>query len=180
MTKEAAEKLYLGIVSDTNRFLFSYTSDKTFLYTSKLVKEYDLNFKELYDSLYLRPYKELKFQGYIESHLQVTDHGLAYIKITDAILKEYDVDAATAGNMINNFNYINEIYVWATFTEDIRNGNIRGSIRSRGPIINDVASRFRGGGHMYASGVKPSTFEEVDLIIEALNQRCKEYKDKIT
>ena len=180
MTKEAAEKLYLGIVSDTNRFLFSYTSDKTFLYTSKLVKEYDLNFKELYDSLYLRPYKELKFQGYIESHLQVTDHGLAYIKITDAILKEYDVDAATAGNMINNFNYINEIYVWATFTEDIRNGNIRGSIRSRGPIINDVAARFRGGGHMYASGVKPSTFEEVDLIIEALNQRCKEYKDKIT
>ena len=178
MTEEAAKKLYIGIVSDTNRFLFSYTSEKTFLYTSKLLKDYRFDFKEIYDSLYLRPLKELKFQGYIESHLKVTEYGFAYIKITDDILKEYDVDAATAGNMINNFNYINEIYAWATFTEDVKNNNIRGSIRSRGPIINDVAAKFRGGGHMYASGVKPMSFEEVDLIIDALNQRCKEYKNQ--
>ena len=91
-------------MADTNRFLFSYTSEKTFLYVSKLIKQYDLNFKELYDYLYLRPYKELKFQGYIESHLQVTENGFAYIMIHNDLLKEYDVDAATAGNMINNFN----------------------------------------------------------------------------
>ena len=30
INKDAAEKLYMGLVSDTNRFLYDYTSSKTF------------------------------------------------------------------------------------------------------------------------------------------------------
>ena len=62
------------------------------------------------------------------------------MKISNDELKKYNVDAATAGNMVNNFNYINEVYAWAIFSEDLSNDVIRGSIRSRGPIINEVAS----------------------------------------
>lgn len=180
MTKEAAEKLYIGLVADTDRFLFSYTSPKTFYLVSQLISETNIDFTKLYDNLYLRPWKEAKFEGYILSHLKITENGFAYANITNKVLEEYDVDAATAGNMVNRFNYIDEIYAWAIFSEDKNNGNIRGSIRSRGPIINEVATHFNGGGHIYASGVRVDSFDEVKELVAELDEACKEYREKIT
>lgn len=177
MSKEAAEKLYIGLVSDTNRFLFSYTSSKTFSLVSKLIKQTNIDVPKLYENLYLRPYKEIKFQGYIANHFTVTENGFAYIKVTEDILQECGVDSATSGNMINEFNYIDDVIAWAIFTVDKVNGNIRGSIRSRGPVINDVASHHGGGGHIYASGIRLKTFEEVDALVKELDETCKQYKN---
>lgn len=177
MTKEAAEKLYIGLVADTNRFLFYYTTPKTFDLVSKLIKQTNIDFTNLYDNLYLRPIKEIKFQGFIADNLIITENGFAYMNITEDILKKYDVDAATAGNMVNNYNYIDEVYAWAIFSEDKNNGNIRGSIRSRGPIINETASKYGGGGHIYASGVRLENFEIVDQLVEDLDNVCLEYKE---
>lgn len=176
ITKEAAEKLYIGIVADTNRFLFSYTTPNTFDLVSKLIKETDINFTSLYDNLYLRSLKALKFQSYIINNMIVTENKFGYIKLTDDVLKKFDVDAATAGNMVNNFNYIEDFVSWAVFTEDKNNDFIRGSIRSRGPIINDVAAKFGGGGHKLASGVRLKNFEEVDKLVEALDLECNKYE----
>lgn len=176
MTKSAAEKLYIGLVADTNRFLFYYTTPKTFDLVSRLLKETKIDFSKLYENLYIRPYKEIKFEGYIANHFTITENGFAYIKVTEDILKEYDLDAATSGNMVNEFNYIDEMLAWAIFTVDKNNENIRGSIRSRGPVINEVASLHGGGGHIYASGVRLKTFDEVDALIQDLDNACKEYK----
>ena len=176
MTKEAAEKLYLGIVADTNRFLFYYTSLKTFELVSKLIKKTNIDFTSLYEPLYIRPLKEAKFQGFIMSNMTITENGLGYIKLDEDTLKEYDVDAATAGNMVNNFNFIEEVDAWVVFSYDAKVGNIRGSIRSRGPIINESAARFGGGGHMFASGVRLKDFDECDKLIEDLDNVCKEYR----
>lgn len=175
MNREAAEKLFIGIVADTNRFLFNYTTPRTFELVSKLIKEYSLNFTKLYEQLYMRPFKEIRFEGYIAQNLTVTEHGFAYIKLTEEILEEFEVDAATAGNMINEFNYINEIYAWAMFSKDKNNNQIRGTIRSRGPVINEVAAKFGGGGHIFASGVRLKNFEEADKLIKALDDTCKKY-----
>ncbi|HHW68830.1 MAG TPA: bifunctional oligoribonuclease/PAP phosphatase NrnA, partial [Tenericutes bacterium] len=158
MSKEAAEKLFIGVISDTNRFLYYYTTSKTFSLISKLIKKTNLDFTSLYEPLYLRPLKEIKFQGYISNNMVVTENGLAHIKITEDLMNEYDVDAATAGNLVTNFNYIEEIIVWVVFSYDKENNLIRSSIRSRGPIINDTAAHFGGGGHIYASGARLKTF----------------------
>ena len=179
MTKEAAEGLFTGIIADTNRFLFEYTTPKTFSLVSKLIKDTKIDFTDLYEKLYLRPIKEIRFQGFIENNLVITENGFGYIKLTDDDIKKYNVDAATAGNMVNNFNYIEEVYSWAVFTEDVRLGQIRGSIRSRGPIINEVASHFGGGGHIYSSGVRLKDFEEVDSLVKELDETCKKYKEEI-
>lgn len=173
----AAEKLYMGLIADTNRFLFEYTTPKTFRLVAKLIEETNLDFTSLYDNLYIRPMKELKFQSYIINSMKITENGFGYAYITDDILNEYEADAATAGNMVNNFNYIDGVVSWAVFSEDKNNSNIRISIRSRGPIINEVASQFGGGGHIYASGVKLSNFAECDKLVEALDKVCKEYNE---
>lgn len=177
--KSAAEKLFIGLIADTDRFLLSYTTPKTFELVADLIKETDIDFASLYTNLYLRPFKEAKFEGYISNHLTVTDHGFAYIKLTTEILKKYNVDPATAGNMVNNFNYIEGIYAWALFSEDPVNKNIRGTIRSRGPIINEVAALHNGGGHKFASGVRPKDFDEVDVLAKEIDLICEEYLKNI-
>ena len=176
LNKSAAEKLYIGLVADTNRFLFYYTTTKTFDLVSKLIKETNIEFSKLYDNLYLRSLKDIKFQSYIVNNLTVTENGFAYCNINEDILEEYNVDAATAGNMVNNFNFIEEFVAWGIFSYDKNNETIRGSLRSRGPIINDVAANYGGGGHIYACGVRFKTFDEVQNLVEDLDTRCKEYK----
>ena len=95
--------------------------------------------------------------------------------INDEILKEYNVDSSTAGNMVNNFNYINEIYAWAMFSLDKANNVIKASIRSRGPVINEIASHFNGGGHALASGARLKDFNEVDKLVLELDEACRVY-----
>lgn len=176
MTKEAAEKLYIGVVADTNRFLFYYTTPKTFGIIARLISDTNIDITGLYESLYMRSLKEKKFQSYIVDNFKVSENGLAYILVEEEALTKFGVDAATARNMVSEFNYIDEILVWAIFTVDKQNNNIRGSIRSRGPIINEVASKYNGGGHVMASGVRLNNEDELEELIVDLDSECEKYK----
>lgn len=178
MNKNIASKIYLGIVSDTNRFMFNNSTSKTFLNVARMIKDYELEIDKLYEPLYLRPLNEVKLEGYIGLNINVTENGVAYIKLTKDILDKYKVDPASPGNMINNFNYINEVLVWAFFTEDVKNENIRVSVRSRGPVINTALVKYNGGGHKYASGARIKEMIESESIIEDLDSLCKIYIEK--
>ena len=175
INESIASKLYIGLIADTNRFLYSYTSVKTFELVAWLIKKTNLDFTSLYGNLYNRPLREIKFSGYLASNLIVTENGLGYLKITDDILKEYNVDCSTAGNLIENFNNIQEVKVIAFCSEDKGNDYIKCSIRSKGPIINEITSHYNGGGHIYACGARPKTFDEVDKMLEELDLLCKNY-----
>jgi phosphoesterase RecJ-like protein len=176
LNKLAAERLYVGVVGDTNRFLYYYTTAKTFELVSYLLRETDMDFTKLYENMYLRSLHDLRFQSYVINNITLTENGFGYLKINQDILDEYGVDAATASNIVNNLTYVTDMYSWAIFAYDRSNDNIRGSIRSRGPIINEVASNYNGGGHIYASGVRVASFDDVDSIIKDLDEVCKNYK----
>lgn len=178
MTKDAAEKLYVGLVADTGRFLFNYTTPKTFDLVSKLIKDTKIDFTNLYTNLYIRPIKEIRFLSYIYKNIIITENGFGYLKITEEILAEYSVDPATAGNMVNELNFIDEIIAWGLFSIDKVNNNIRCTLRSRGPIVNEVAANYGGGGHAMASGVKLENFEQVDKLINDLDLVCKKYNEE--
>ena len=93
-------------------------------------------------------------------------------------MKEFGVDSASAGNMINNLKYVDEILVWVFFSEDKKSNLIRANIRSRGPYINELASRFGGGGHKYASGARLTSWTQVDSLVEELDNLSKLYKEE--
>lgn len=174
-TKEIMEKLFLGLVSDTNRFMFSNSTSNTFGMVSKVLRDYQLDIPKLYSNLYMRPLQEVKLQGYMSQNMKITENGVGYIKITDDVLNSFQVDVASGGNLINNFNYIEEVLVWLAITEDKKNNIIKINIRSRGPIINTVAEKYNGGGHQLASGAKVTTMEEADCLIEDLDHVCCKY-----
>lgn len=176
ITKEEGELLFLGIVGDTDRFLHDYTSIHTFELVTRLLKDTNINFTSLYKNLYHRPIAEVKFEGYIYNNLTLTDNGVAYIKLTDKLMKEYGVDSAAAGNMINDLKFVDDITIWIFFSEDIKSNLIRANIRSVGPYVNEVASSFGGGGHIYASGARLKTWEDADKLIKAYDNLMEEYK----
>ena len=94
-------------------------------------------------------------------------------------MEEYKVDSSAASNMVNNFNFIKELYCWAFSSYDEKNDIYKINIRSRGPIINDIASKYNGGGHKFASGDRIKTWEEADQLIKDLDKATKEYKDSL-
>lgn len=171
-----AGNLYLGIVSDSDRFLLPYTTNKTFQVVHDLIKASNLDFTSLYNYLYDRSIDEVRFQGYIAMNMTITENGLGYIILPSEVIKEYHVDLATPANLINSFNFIREVLVWTFITEDAKNNVYKVSIRSHGPIINEAASKYHGGGHKYASGARITSEEEIQNFIQDLDQLCEEYK----
>ena len=175
-----ASTLYLGLASDSNRFLFDSCTSKTFGLVSVFLDKYNFELSEVYKKLYLRPMNEVRLEGYIALNMNVSENGLGYIQITNEVLNQLEVDSASAGNMINNFNFIKEVLVWATITEDIKNDQIRVSIRSRGPEINEVAEKYNGGGHKFASGAKLKSFDEAMQLMQDLDNCLIEYNKIIS
>ncbi len=179
LDRKIAENLYLGVVSDSDRFLISYTTAKTFDLVSKLIDKTQIDFTNLYSYLYERPIEEIKFHGYISENLTVTENGFAYIYIQPDIIKKYGVDTATPSNMINDFSNIKDIYVWTFVTYDEKNELYKVNIRSKGPVINDTAALYGGGGHKYASGVRTHNKADVDKLIKALDEDSRKYKESL-
>lgn len=171
-----AGNLYLGIISDSDRFLLSYTTSKTFKVVHELIEKSKIDFTSLYGYLYDRSINEVRFQGYLAENLIVTENGLGYIVIPNNIVKEYGVDLATPSNLINNFNFIREVIVWTFITEDLKNKSYKVSIRSHGPIVNETASKYNGGGHKYASGARLTSEEEINSFVKDLDELCLDYK----
>ena len=170
-----AQLLYMGLVSDSNRFLFNSCTPETFKIVSTYLEKYPFDLSNAYQKLYLRPLNEVRLEGYISLNMNVTPNNLGYILISDEIINKLGVDSASAGNMVNNFNFIKEVLVWATITEDVKNDQFRVSIRSRGPEIQKVAEKHNGGGHKYAAGVKAKTKEEALEVMKDLDLLLQEY-----
>lgn len=174
-----SEFLYMGVVSDSNRFLFDSSTPALFSLISYFLAKYPFSISECYQKLYLRPMNEVRLEGYIALNMKVTENGLGYIPITNDVILQFGVDSASAGNMINNFNFIREVVVWVTMTEDVKNSQIRVSIRSRGPEINKIAEKYHGGGHKFASGARVKTMEEAMQIVNDLDHLLEKYQSEV-
>lgn len=182
LSKYGAERLFMGLVADTNRFLFNHNNEsmvKTFDLVKYLLSVTKIDVTPLYADLYMRSLNETKLQGFISQNMAVTDNGVGYVKLTDEMIKEFGVDAASAGNMVNNFNFIEGVLVWVMMSEDVKQNLIRINIRSRGPIINAVAEEYNGGGHKFASGARVPSYNEAYQIIDKLDALCSEYKENM-
>jgi len=115
--------------------------------------------------------------GHIASTLKVDKYGFASIELDDDILSSLGVDNSAPSNMINDFNNISEVIVWTFVTNDEKNNLYKVNIRSRGPIINEIAAKYNGGGHKYASGVRTSSKEVVESLLCDLSNACREFRE---
>ena len=175
MDTKVAENLFIGMVFDSDRFLLQNTSISTFKTVYDLLKISNINFVPLYDNLYERSINEERFRAYIISNLDITENGFGFINVSNDILNKYKVESTSVSNLVNNFYFIKELICWMFVVYDERSAIYKVNIRSRGPVINEIASKYNGGGHKFASGARVKTLKEIDALRKDLDEACKEY-----
>lgn len=172
MNNTAARLIYAGIVGDTGRFLFSNTTKKTFQYAAELVT-YDFDRSHLYTNLYSVKDNIARLKGYILQCFELSPSGMSSIKLTKAILDEYRIDPKESGALVGTLGDIEGIKAWVIFIEE--ENLIRVRLRSKGPVINEIAAKYNGGGHPMAAGASVYSWEETDHVIRELEQVCRLY-----
>lgn len=176
LSTPAATSLMLGMVTDTGRFRYRGTSRKT-LENAGLLLDAGVELDELYASLYTKEKEELKLQGYVCENFKVTNNGVAYIYFDQETMDKYNVDKDTAAACVNILDSIKGSLIWATFIEQNNEaGEIRVRLRSRFVSINEVATHYRGGGHLQAAGATVYNSEEKEALLLELDELLKEFK----
>jgi bifunctional oligoribonuclease and PAP phosphatase NrnA len=172
LSNEAARFLYAGIVGDTGRFLFPSATLKTFESAGKLI-QYDFNRDEIYNGMYEMERKLLHLQGYLYQNFIMDESGMAYIKMTKEVLEQFDATPSETSLLVGSLGNVKGIVAWVIFIEE--NDSIRVRLRSKGPVINQLAKKYNGGGHPLASGATAHSWEETENVIKDLREICQSY-----
>ncbi|MGX1899857.1 phosphoesterase RecJ-like protein [Thermolongibacillus altinsuensis] len=170
LTKEAARLIYAGIVGDTGRFLFPSTNPKTFKYASELI-EYGFSFVDLYENMYRTKLNIAHLSGYVLQNFKLSPSGVAHMVLSKSILQQYGASASEASQLVSILGNIEGIKAWVFFVEE--DDQIRVRLRSKGPVINEVAKKYRGGGHPLAAGASIYSWDEVEQVLADLEAVCK-------
>lgn len=175
MSDEAARLLYAGIVGDTGRFLYPSTTEKTFSYAGELIK-YQFSTADLLDKMNELPLHVVKLQGYVLQHFTMDDNGVASMVLDKNLLKEFSSFPSEASLLVSTLGSVRGITAWAFFIEE--EDQIRVRLRSKGPIINEVAKKYNGGGHPLAAGASIYSWEEMPAVMKEIEKACAEYREK--
>ena len=166
---KVATALFTGMVTDSGRFRYSSTSSTTYKVASELMK-YNIDTESIYNKIYVDKLANVKLKAKLIDKFVVLDSGVAYLINTKEEIKEYNVPIYDVSRgMVNIMAGIEEIKIWANFSED-ENGDIYCEIRSNGANINVVATKYGGGGHLQASGTTIYSFDTVKDIISDLEK----------
>ncbi|KIL43830.1 DHH family phosphoesterase [Jeotgalibacillus soli] len=171
MNDEAAKLIFAGIVGDTGRFIFPSTSQKTFDFAGELIR-YNFDRTELFNSLYEMEKPLLKLQGYVLQNFSINEDGAAYMKLPLSVLDEFNVTASEASLLVGTLGSVKGMKAWVFFIEEEE--EIRVRLRSKGPIVNELAKQYNGGGHPMAAGASIKDWVKSSEVIEKLQLLCKD------
>ncbi len=170
----AAQALFVGLVSDSNRFLYHGTNASTFQIASQLA-EYPFDLDAIYRMLYIEPLAMVRLRAKMTLSFQETKHHVAYIMTKKADWMKSGADFQTISrDMVKTMSGIEGIYIWVNFTED-ESSKIVAEIRSNTMNINPVATKYGGGGHAFASGAYLDSFDKAYQMLEDLDHMMEEY-----
>ncbi|MBP5301609.1 MAG: bifunctional oligoribonuclease/PAP phosphatase NrnA [Bacilli bacterium] len=150
--ESVASFLYMGIVGDTGRFRYNLSS-KTFSTVESLQKNI-VDLSVLYNRMYSRDLNDIQIITFILSNYIVYKNKIIYYILYDKNLKQLNMDVNKGKEFVNIFQSIKNICIWCSITEDVSEKCFRVSIRSSKAKINDVATKWNGGGHAKAAGAK--------------------------
>ena len=166
MNAKAARLLYIGIVGDTGRFMYSMDQE-TFRVVSELFG-YDFDYEAVLHHMSTISENAAKLSGYVLQNLTILPSGFAYVVLTKALLEAFDLQDSGTAFVVPLPATIDKVKAWAIFEEQDE-GNYRVRLRSRTIVINKIANRFEGGGHPMASGAWAQTAEDIERLINTVN-----------
>lgn len=173
MTKEAALFIYTGMVTDSGRFQYEGVTGET-MRLAGLMLDQGIDTETLYANLYMKDFDSLKFKSHVYANMEISENGVAYIRISCADRERFGLSFEEASAAISYLDGIRGSLIWLAFIE--AEDSIRVRLRSRFVAVNTVAEHYRGGGHACASGATVYDDDEVRALIAEADALLGEYK----
>ncbi len=175
ITRTIAESLYVGMMTDTGNFSFSYLTPE--LYRSVAVlAETGIDIPAIHNSVY-NGYTvgRARLFGYaINRKMEILHNGtVAYMSLLEGEMRRYQFQPGDSEGFVNYPLTIKTMKFSAIFIEHRK--FIRISLRSRGEVDVDLFARkyFEGGGHHNAAGGK--SFKTMDETIAYFKTSLAEF-----
>ena len=175
ITRDMAENLFVGMMTDTGNFAFSSVTPAVFRMVSVLASK-EISIPDIHNNVY-NSFTEgrARLFGYvINRKMKIFHNGtVAHMSLTADELKRFWFQQGDSEGFVNYPLTIKKMKMSAIFTE--HSDFIRVSLRSRGDIdVNIFAQRyFNGGGHKNAAGGK--SFMTMDETLKFFEEKVKEY-----
>jgi phosphoesterase RecJ-like protein len=156
LTKAMADALYVGISTDTGSFQYGSTTPAVMHAAGELlaagVDVADVN-RRVYQEV---PYTALLMQREVLNHMVVECGGmLAHYSMPAGRKAELGVGLEDTKDLVDVVRVLQGVKVAVIF-EDLDDGRVRMSLRSKDPAISvaAIAAQFGGGGHAMAAGIR--------------------------
>lgn len=175
LSDNGARLLYGGIVGDTGRFMFPSSTATTLAIASKL-REFDFDAALLNREIDQVPVKMAKLFGYVYDHLKIDENGAGLVIIPKKVMDEYGIKLSEAYGVVQLPGKFDSVQAWAILVEQ-EDGTYRVNLRSKGPIINELAKAHDGGGHPLASGAKAKDLAEIEVLYKELEEIVKNFNN---
>ena len=164
----AAKSLFTGMVTDSGRFRYDYTSSRTYALASFLT-ETPFDTTEIYRNLYADSFESKKLKAQFVLKIRFTPNNVAYIYTTREELAQLDADIFTVSRgMVGTMADIQGVDIWCNFTETDK--GVLCELRSSLHNINPIAVKYGGGGHAKASGATVADRETAMAMLADLDK----------
>lgn len=174
ITAKMAEALFVAIATDTGWFQFNNTTSRVYRCAADLI-DLGISPTDLYDRLY-HTFSPARFRLLVTMLDRLELHLDGRYAVQYLLQEDF---ARTGAVYEDTENFINECHriasvVVSTLLVELKDGRVRCSLRSRGPVdVSEIAARFGGGGHKMASGTfLPGPIDHArQLIFHEITQR---------
>lgn len=172
LSKRAVKEIYKAIAGDSNRFLYAEVNAHTFA-IAKYLYEKGINLPEIYKEMYSEDLSSLDFTKWVLENYHITKEGIAYYVLKKEDLERLHLPAERGKDCLYLFDHFENVPIWMSISFDESKNNYRVSLRSSGLDIESVASKYKGGGHLQASGAKLKDLDELPSLLADLAKLIK-------
>lgn len=171
ITKEMADLLYLGIMTDTGSFNYKRTTSRSYFIASKLLEKGAdfVNICRKINDTYSQ--NKLKLLGHIIANMEsFADGKIMFSLIKEETMKKINATDEDTDSLVNYLRMVEGTEI-AVLAYPIDNKNYKISMRTQGKVdCSKIAREFGGGGHIRASGFETN---DVNKTKDALIERIK-------
>ncbi len=172
---ETRDAIYVAVSTDTGSFQYSNTTAATYEMAADLTRRgVDVGTinAQIYDN---NPYRKIELLRALLNTLQLENGGkVAHWELPYSIIKQLGLKPDDSEGMIDLIRGIQGVVV-AAFFEELDNGKIRVSLRSKDDTVNvcEIAQLFGGGGHARAAGIRmtPPLSDARAKVLKAISEQ---------
>lgn len=174
LPEQTRDALYVAVSTDTGSFQYTSTSADTYELAADLIRR-GLNVGKINADTYDNyPFRRLELMRELLNTLEISPDGcIAHWELKKEVRDRLKLQPDDSEGLIDLIRSVKGVLV-AAFFEELENGEIRVSLRSKNPSIHvcDVAVKWGGGGHALAAGIR--IFATLDAVKKQVLTALKE------